>query len=172
MLEKLKYTAEEWDADAAPDLEFLFEARVQLHLPAMDNGTMSDGNRVIFLVKGGTFEGPDLRGRVVPDAGADWIRIRPDGVGLIDVRFSLETHDNSLLYVHWEGRVWATPEDTEYAFDVEKPDDPAGAWRYYFRSTPQFETGDARYSWLNDIVTVCKSRTGDGGPIHRIFAVR
>lgn len=172
MLEKLKYTADEWDADAAPDLEFLFEARVQLHLPPMDSGTMSDGNRVIFLVKGGTFEGPSLRGRVVPDAGADWIRIRPDGVGLIDVRFSLETYDNALLYVHWEGRVWAAPEDTEYAFDVEKPDDPTGAWRYYFRSTPQFETGDERYSWLNDIVTVCKSRTGNGGPIHRVYAVR
>ncbi len=172
MLDSLKYSAEQWDADAAPDLEFLFEARVQLHLPAMDSGTMSDGNRVIFLVKGGTFEGPNLHGRVVPDSGADWIRIRPDGVGMLDVRFCLETHDNALLYLQWEGRCWSDPEDSEYAFDVEKPDDPSGAWRYYFRSAPQFETGDPRYKWLNDIVSVCKSRTGDGGPIHRIFAVR
>ena len=41
------------------------------------------GNRVIFQVKGGTFEGPHLRGRVVPDSGADWVRIRPDGTGVL-----------------------------------------------------------------------------------------
>ena len=172
MLDSLRYSEDEWDADAPPDLEFLFEARVQLHLPPMDVGSMSDGQRVIFLVKGGTFEGPLLRGRVVPDAGADWIRIRPDGSGMLDVRFCLETHDGALLYAHWEGRVWTPPEDAEYAFDVEKPDDPNGAWRYYFRAAPQFETGDERYAWLNNVVTVSKSRTGDGGPIHRVYAVR
>ena len=172
MLDSLRYRAADWDADAPPDLEFLFEARVQLHLPALDHGTLSDGQRLVFLVKGGTFEGPMLRGRVLPDAGADWIRVRPDGSGLLDVRFSLETHDNALLYVRWEGRFWSQPEDVAYAFDVEKADDPAGAWRYYFRAAPQFETGDARYAWLNNVIAVSKSRTGDGGPIHRIYAVR
>ena len=172
MLDQLRYSEAQWDADAPPDLEFLFEAKVQLHLPPLDVGPMPQGQRVIFLVKGGTFEGPLLKGRVVPDAGADWIHIRPDGSGVLDVRFCLETHDNALLYAHWEGRVWTPQEDAEYAFDVEKADDPAGAWRYYFRAAPQFETGDERYSWLNNIVTVSKSRTGDGGPIHRVYAVR
>ncbi len=171
MLDILKSNQADWDADSPPGLEFLFEARVKLHLPAMETGAMSDGNRVIFFVKGGTFEGPHLRGRVVPDAGADWIRIRPDGTGVLDVRFCLETHDNALIYAYWQGRTWSAPEDAEYAFDVEKPDDPAGAWRYYFRAAPLFETGDPRYAWLNNIVAVSKSRTGDGGPIHRCFAV-
>ncbi len=171
MLDALKLNDADWDADSPPGLEFLFEARVQLHLPAMEVGEMSDGSRVIFRVKGGTFDGPHLRGRVVPDSGADWIRIRPDGSGLLDVRFCLETHDNALLYVYWQGRFWSAPEDAEYAFDVEKPDDPAGAWRYYFRTAPLFETSDPRYKWLNNIVSVTKSRTGDGGPIHRCFAV-
>ena len=172
MLDSLNYAASTWDADAPPDLEFLFEARVQLHLPPLDVGPMSDGQRTIFLVKGGTFSGPLLSGHVVPDAGADWIRIRPDGTGMLDVRFCLETDDNALLYVHWEGRVWTAPEDAEYAFDVAKADDPTGAWRYYFRAAPQFETADERYSWLNNIVTVAKSRTGGGGPIHRVYVVR
>lgn len=167
----LGLSADGWDPDGPPDLKFLFEARVQLHLPPMDMGAMSDGQRLIFLVKGGTFEGPHLRGRVVPDAGADWVRIRPDGTGMLDVRFGLETHDNALLYVHWQGRFWSAPDDAAYALDLAKPDDPAGAWRYYFRAAPQFETGDPRYAWLNDIIAVTKSRTGDGGPIHRVFAV-
>jgi len=172
MLDQLKYSKDTWNANNPPDLEFLFEARVKLHLPAMDVGSMSDGQRVIFFVKDGTFEGPHLRGRIVPDAGADWIRIRPDGTALLDVRFCLETHDKALLYLHWQGRFWSSPEDAEYALDAEKPDDPTGAWRYYFRAAPQFETGDPRYAWLNQIVAVSTTRTGDGGPIHRIFAVR
>ena len=172
MLDRLKPSAAAWDANSAPELEFLFEARVKLHLPAMDVGPTSEGQRVIYLIKGGAFEGPHLRGRVVPDAGADWIRIRPDGSGVLDVRFCLETHDNALIYVFWHGRFWSAPEDAAYAFDVEKADDPAGAWRYYFRTSPQFETGDARYGWLNNIIAVTKSRTGEGGPIHRAFAVK
>lgn len=172
MLKSLMTSAEDWDANSPPELELLFEARVQLHLPPLDVGAMADGQRVIYLIKGGTFEGPLLKGRVVPDAGADWIRIRPDGSGILDVRFCLETHDNALLYVQWQGRVWCEPEDAEYAFDVEKADDPEGAWRYYFRAAPLFETGDSRYAWLNNIVAVTKSRTGDGGPIHRVFAVK
>ena len=166
------FSAAGWDANSPPELEFLFEARVQLHLPPIDVGLTPEGTRLIFLVKGGTFEGPHLRGRVVPDAGADWVRIRPDGTGVLDVRFCLETHDDALLYVHWQGRFWSAPEDAEYATDLEKPDDPAGAWRYYFRTAPQFETGDPRYAWLNNVIAVTKSRTGDGGPIHRVFVVK
>ena len=167
----LTLSADGWDAESPPGLEFLFEARVKLHLPPMNVGQISDGTRLIYLVKGGTFDGPHLRGRVVPDAGADWVRIRPDGTGALDVRFSLETHDGAMLYVHWHGRFWSAPEDADYATDLEKPDDPAGAWRYYFRAAPLFETGDPRYAWLNNIIAVTKSRTGDGGPIHRVFAV-
>lgn len=172
MLDVLKNKEADWDAFAAPGLEFLCEARVQLHLPAMEVGPVPDGDRVIFMVKGGSFEGPHLKGRVVPDSGADWIRIRPDGTGMLDVRFCLETHDHALLYVYWQGRFWSEEKDLEYALDVEKDDDPAGAWRYYFRTASFFETSDERYAWLNNIVAVTKSRTGDGGPIHRFFAVK
>lgn len=172
MLESLKTDPTEWDANTPPELEFLFEAQVKLHLPAMNIGSMSDGDRLIYFIKGGTFAGPHMKGRVIPDSGADWIRSRPDGSGMLDVRFCLETHDNALLYLYWQGRFWCEPENIEYAFDVEKQDDPAGAWRYYFRAAPFFETSDSRYDWLNNIVTVTKSRTGNGGPIHRVFAVK
>jgi hypothetical protein len=40
---------------------------------------------VFFLIKGGVFDGLHLRGRVMPDTGADWARIRPDGSGQLDV---------------------------------------------------------------------------------------
>ncbi|MEO1039396.1 MAG: DUF3237 domain-containing protein [Pseudomonadota bacterium] len=166
-----RINAEGWDANSPPELAFLFEARVKLHLPATTLGRTPSGDRAIFFVKEGMFEGPQLRGRVMPNSGADWITIRPDGSGVLDVRFCLETDDNALLYLHWHGRYWAPPEHAAYALDVEKPDDPDGAWRYYFRTSPQFETSDPRYAWLNNTVAISKSRTGDGGPIHRVFAV-
>lgn len=172
MLDTLKHHSSDWDAFSPPELEFLFEARVQLHLPPINVGTMPEGERVVFTVQGGTFEGPHLSGRVVPDSGADWVLVRSDGSAKLDVRFCLQTHDNALIYLYWQGRFWSEPEDREYAFDVQKCDDPSGAWRYYFRATPYFETSDKRYAWLNNIVAVTKSRTGGGGPIHRIFAVR
>lgn len=154
------------------EFEFLFEARVKLALPPMQLGPGPEGHRVIYLVKGGTFAGPRLSGRVVPDSGADWVRIRPDGSSHLDVRFCLETDDGALLYLHWHGRFTADAENAEYARDLAKADDPAGAARYYFRATPEFETADERYAWLNGIVAVTKSRTGDRGVIHRVFAVK
>lgn len=160
------------DPSAPPELEFLFEARVKLHLPPIDVGPVPEGHRAIYLVKDGTFDGPELRGRVVPESGADWVLVRANGSSHLDVRFCLQTHDGAVLYLHWRGRFHAEPDDAPYAFDLEKPDDPAGAHRYYFRTCPEFEIGDPRYAWLNNIVAVTRSRTGDGGVIHRVFAVR
>lgn len=155
----------------APKLEFLFESRVKLQLPPLNLGAGPEGHRVIYFVKGGTFEGPKIKGRVVPNSGADWVRVRADGSSHLDVRFCLETDDGALLYVHWHGRFWVDAENADYARDFEKPDDLTGADRYYFRSAPEFETSDQRYAWLNRTVAVSKCRTGDGGVIHQVYAV-
>lgn len=87
-----------------------------------------------------------------------------------ELRSHLRTDDEALLCIHWVGRFSVEDESNlEYAFDLGKPDDPAGADRYYFRACPEFETSDKRYAWLNRIVAVTKSRTGDGGVVHRFF---
>jgi Protein of unknown function (DUF3237) len=58
----------------------------------------------------------------------------------------LKTHDGAIIYVHWHGRMVASAENLEYALDFAKPDDPLSAEeRYYFRTSPVFETGDERY---------------------------
>jgi Protein of unknown function (DUF3237) len=108
----------------------------------------------------------------VPNSGADWVRGRPDGSFHLDVRFCLETDDGAMIYTHWYGRFSASLENLEYALDLNKPDNPQGGDRYYFRTNPEFETGDERYAWLNNIVCATKSRTGDGGVIHRVFIIK
>ena len=59
-------------------------------------GETPAGNRRVGLVAGGTFEGPKLRGTVLP-SGTDWIIGRPDGVTTLDVRLVLETEDKATI---------------------------------------------------------------------------
>ncbi|MDP6688593.1 MAG: DUF3237 family protein, partial [Alphaproteobacteria bacterium] len=59
--------------------EFLFELVAEL-VTIRDLGQIPMGNRRIAELAGGTFEGPKLRGRILPAAGGDWLLIRPDGV--------------------------------------------------------------------------------------------
>lgn len=153
------------------ETEFLFEARVKL-AEAYNIGQTPEGFRMTVPIMGGRFEGPRLLGEVVPWSGADWSRIRPDGSGALDVRMTLKTDDGALIHVFWHGVMTFAPEDQAYALDFSKPDEPQGASRYYFRASPRFEVGDERYAWLNKLLCVTKSRTGDGGVIHRVFAIK
>lgn len=153
------------------ETDFLFEARIKLGEPSVI-GPTPEGFRMTVPVAGGRFEGPRLSGEVVPNSGADWSRIRSDGSGALDVRMTFRTDDDVLIHVHWHGVMTFAPEEQSYALDFAKPDDPAGASRYYFRASPRFEVGDERYTWLNNALCISKSRTGDGGVVHRVFQVR
>jgi hypothetical protein len=152
--------------------EFLFEERIQIQEP-MDVGQGPEGHRMIFMFKSGYFEGPKLKGEIISMSGGDWARVRADGSGSIDVRKCLKTHDGAIIYMTYGGRMVTTPENFAYVLDYSKPDDPQGAEeRYYLRTNPLFETGDERYAWLNHIVAIGKGRTGDGGVIQEVFAVK
>lgn len=153
------------------EIEFLFTMKCKLD-PIIDHGTTPNGQRLVAIASSGTFQGPRLAGVIVPGSGGDWAIVRSDGSGALDVRLSLKTNDGALILMTYFGRMVASQENFAYALDFFKPDDPAGANRYYFRTNPLFETGDARYAWLNHVVTVGKGRTGDGGVIYDIFVVK
>ncbi|WP_328903409.1 DUF3237 domain-containing protein [Streptomyces sp. NBC_00441] len=137
--------------------------------PRLDFGGGPLGRRVLFGAGGGTFHGPRLRGTVLP-GGGDWALFRPDGVMALDVRLTLRTDDDELLYMTYSGR-WVTPPDlkADMADPVERHRiDPA---RYYFRTNPLFETGSKRYAWMNDLVCVGSGYLVDGGIAYRISQV-
>jgi len=150
--------------------EFLFQMYVKL-APPMEIGQGPEGNRLVFMGESGTFEGPKIAGKVLANSGGDWSRIRTDGSGALDVRLTLRTNDGALILMTYFGRMVTTPEEMDYALDFAKPDDPQGAHRYYFRTNPLFETGDARYTWLNHIVAIGKGRTGNQGVIYDVFTI-
>ena len=152
--------------------QFLFEVKIPL-APPMQLGDTPEGNRMIVMAASGSFEGPRMKGEVIPMSGGDWARVRKDGSGALDVRLTLKTDDGALILMTYQGRMIAAPEHFNYALDFAKPDDRAGAeTRYYFRTNPLFETGDERYHWMNGIITIGKGRTGDGGVIYEVFEVK
>jgi Protein of unknown function (DUF3237) len=130
------------------NLQHLFKVEVTLAAP-QDLGDTPRGRRRIIGITGGRFTGARLSGRVLP-GGADWQVIRADGVAELDARYTLEASDGALIYVRNRGYRHGPPEILKKLSSGEEVDPSL----YYMRTTPRFETGDARYAWLNRMVCV------------------
>ena len=129
-------------------LQHLFKAEISL-AAAQELGATPQGRRRIIGITGGRFAGERLSGRVVP-GGADWQVVRADGVADLDARYTLETSDGALIYVRNRGYRHG-PAKVLKKLSAGEEVDPS---LYYMRTTPLFETGDARYAWLNRIVCI------------------
>jgi len=129
-------------------LQHLFKAEISL-AAAQELGETPLGRRRIIGITGGRFAGERLSGRVVP-GGADWQVVRADGVADLDARYTLETSDGALIYVRNRGYRHG-PAKVLKKLSAGEEVDPS---LYYMRTTPLFETGDARYAWLNRIVCI------------------
>src|SRR5207244_9864042 len=83
------------------ETELLFEAHIQL-APPEPLGATPFGGRSIFIVTGGTFEGPRLRGTFRP-GGGDWYLALANGAGELDVRGTMQTEDGALILLTYRG---------------------------------------------------------------------
>jgi hypothetical protein len=147
-------------------LEFLLDTQIDL-AAAEDVGATPFGARSIFIVTGGTFEGPHLRG-TVRAGGGDWLLTLPNGAGELDVRITMETDDGALILVTYRGVLDASPAIFARIFAGED----VSPSEYYFRTTPRFETGSEKYAWLNKLVCVATGYPAPGKVGYRIFAVK
>ena len=73
-------------------------------------GAVPHGTRRTVPVIGGDFEGPRLRGTVLPGGGADWLLLRADGVLELDLRITLQTDDGALISMKSFGLRHGPPE--------------------------------------------------------------
>jgi len=129
-------------------------------------GATPNGNRRVGLVAGGRFEGPKLKGTVLP-GGADWIIGRPDGSTTLDVRIVLETDDGAAIGMTYRGMRHGPAAVMERVNKGEFVD-PA---EYYFRTAVAFETAAPKYDWLNRIIAVGTGSRPPEGPVYEIFEV-
>jgi len=147
--------------------EFLFDITAELDREGtVDVGATPHGTRRIIYIKGGTFEGPKVRGVVLP-GGGDWLIVRPDGAVVLDVRAALRTDDGDIIYVYYRGINSLTAEARERLSKGETVDTS----ERYFRTTPVFETASEKYDWLNRIVAVGIGRTTPTGVGYKVYAV-
>ena len=96
-------------APPAPPLVFAFELRATVADPVV-LGQVPHGLRSIVGITGGTVRGPLLNGSVVPNSGADWQLIQPDGFSELDTRYTLRTDKGQLVYVQNVGIRHAPPD--------------------------------------------------------------
>ena len=132
----------------APGLTFAFELHATVAAP-LEVGQIPGGRRRIVAITGGTFEGPGIKGKVVP-GGADWQMIRADGFSELDTRYTLETDKGQIIYVQNAGMRHAAPAVMERLLKGETVDPKL----VYFRTVPTFETAAPELQWLTRAVFI------------------
>ena len=148
-----------------PKLEHLVDIRVDLEAPQVVGAT-PQGMRQIFPVKGGVFEGPRLKGKILP-GGGDWAIIRTDGAVQLDVRGTFQADDGALIYGTYGGLIVAEP--AVFGRLLQGEDVPLG--EYYFYVNPMFQTGAPQYAWLNKLIAIGRGKVVTGGVEYRIWAI-
>jgi hypothetical protein len=132
--------------------------------PPYNVGAVPYGTRRIAPISGGVFEGPRLRGVVLPGGSADWLLLRADGVLELDLRVTLRTDDGALVSMRSFGLRHGPP-DVIAAIGRGEQVDPA---TYYFRTTPRFQTAHPAYGFLNRLIAVASGDRRAGGPVYTI----
>jgi len=133
----------------------------------LDVGAVPYGTRRIAPLAGGNFEGPRLRGSVLPGGSGDWLLLRPDGVLELDFRATLRTDDGALISMKSFGLRYGPPEIIA-ALGRGETVDPS---TYYFRTMPRFETAHSGYSFLNRLIAVATGDRRAEGPVYTIHEV-
>lgn len=144
--------------------EFLMEMRAELNMQII--GDTPSGHRRIYHIMGGTVKGPDIEGEVLP-GGGDWFIVRPDGSALLDVRVTVKTDDDALIYVTYRGILHHTPtlERRLMAGETVRWDE------YYFRIVPFFETASEKYSYLNQTMAIGVGEADFAGVSYSVYRV-
>src|SRR5262245_16504302 len=143
--------------------QLLMMLQVQVAAP-QNIGAVPHGTRRTAPITSGHFEGPRLRGTVLPGGSADWLLLRADDVLELDLRATLRTDDGALISMQSFGLRHGPP-DIIAAIGRGETVDPAS---YYFRTTPRFATAHPVYAYLNRLVAVASGDRRPQGPVYTI----
>ena len=126
-----------WDWNA----KFLWTGSIGIRKEVI--GSVPDGLRINWYFTEGRFVGPDHEGVVLP-GGGDFMRIRQDGIGIVNVVTEfLQTRTGARLYCSYSGMFDLGPDGYARAmrdeFDAFPP----------FVTAPTYTTADKELAWLN-----------------------
>ena len=135
---------------AGPETEFVMQLKVTLDAPYVV-GETPHGRRTVIPITGGTFEGPQLKGTIIP-GGADW-QLAKGSRTEVEAIYSIKTDDG--VYIHIRNRGI-----------INMGKDANGNPSFYFKCAPQFEAPeDSPYAWLNNSLFLCAPAPSNQGGI-------
>ncbi len=116
----------------------VFTLHVDLAEP-IDVGPVPAGHRRIIPITGGTVDGPELSGTILP-GGADWNLASADGSVRLWARYDFRTSDGAVVGVINEAAHWPAP-----------PAEPgtANPTSFAIITRPVFEASAGAPAWLN-----------------------
>jgi len=110
------------------------------------------GTRIVAEVDTIEITGDRFNASMVGKSAADWLTVGPDGsYGTLDVRATLQTSDDALVYVEYSGRI-----NLQTGAVV---------------SAPLFQTGDENYDWLNRMQAVGIGQNTPDNLIYELYEV-
>lgn len=125
-------------------LEHIFSFEATLENPPEVIGPVAEGIRVNFYSKGGEVTGPKLQGRCRA-VGGDWLTIRTDGVAILDVNTTIESHDGALIAITYSGVSDLGPDGHQRFLEGNLPESLP------IHVVPRFQTAHPAYLWLNRV---------------------
>ena len=133
------------ETSSGPRSVLVYQA-VALLEERVPHGKTPYGERFRVPIIGGGFEGPEIKGRILP-GGADWQLLRADGYLELVADYDMETDDKVLIKVTNRGLIQTVP-----GADGQR----------YAMTTPRFEAPMGKYGWLNQLIFAGTVAPGEG----------
>ena len=136
----------------APALTWMAEVRCDVG-ELLSLGPAPMGERRCVALLGGSVEGPELRGTIVP-GGTDWQWARADGVLEIGAHYIVATPDGGHVEIQSTGLRHGPPEVLARLARGE----PVPPDAYFFRTALRFTTGAPAWAHLNKVMGIATGR--------------
>jgi hypothetical protein len=149
-----------------PRLSLVYRLEAAVGTP-IELGEVAQGRSRIVPLTGGTFAGPELSGRLLPEGSADWQIVRPDGTAFGDIRYTLRTDRGDLLRVRARGVRHGSAEVLARLARGEDVD-PS---EYTFRTSTWIEAAAPDLDWLTTGVFVSVGGRGPGSVVYETYLV-
>ena len=149
-----------------PRLTFVYRLEATLGQP-LDLGDTTQGHRRIAPLTGGSFTGPELRGKLLPGASADWQTAMADGTTFGDIRYTLQTEGGDMLYVQSRSIRHGSAEVLARLARGENVD----PGEYTFRTSTRIEAAASHLDWLNKGVFVSVGGRQPAGVVYETYLV-
>ena len=154
---------------AAQTTQLSTEYLMTLYAPLAAGQAIDSSLYVNNVRPGGWVKGPRIKGTLLAPAG-DWARVLPSGVSRLDVRATIKTDDDALIYISYNGIY----KDTEEVEARAAKGEVLTSKDLYFITAPTMQTSSKKYDWLNGVQCIGKmvSYKSDAYVQYDIFIVR